>query len=279
MNFQEKFKTLHKLPIKKKYKRFGEGGLRKFNKEIKRPLISIITVVLNNDKFLEKTIKSVINQKVKNFEYIIIDGGSSDNSLKIIKKYEKKISYWVSEKDIGLYDAFNKGMILAKGHFIGIINSDDIYTSNALSIVSKYIKKNSNIDFMFGSVKKHWGVLSGYRPHKIKYSWGFYSSHSTGFFIKRESAKKVGLYNTNYKYHADYDYFYRMIVHHAMKGISTSKREIVGIFRRGGFSSTIHYRKMFFEELKIRYYNKQNIFEILIIAIYKFFKHFNKIFK
>ena len=128
-------------------------------------------------------------------------------------------------------------------------------------------------------MKKHWGGLSGYRPHKIKYSWGFYSSHSTGFFIKRESAKKVGLYNTNYKYHADYDYFYRMIVHHALKGISTSKREVVGIFRRGGFSSTIHYRKMFFEELKIRYYNKQNIFEILIIAIYKFFKNFNKIFK
>ena len=277
MHFQEKFKTLNKLPIKKKYKRFGEGGLRKFNKEINKPLISIITVVLNNDKFLEKTIKSVINQKVKNFEYIIIDGGSTDNSLKIIKKYEKKISYWVSEKDIGLYDAFNKGMILAKGHFIGIINSDDIYTSNALSIISSYIKKNSNIDFVFGSVKKHWGVLSGYRPHKIKYSWGFYSSHSTGFFIKRESAKKVGLYNTNYKYHADYDYFYRMIVHHALKGISTSKREVVGIFRRGGFSSTIHYKKMFFEELKIRYYNKQNIFEILIIAIYKFFKHFKKI--
>tara|TARA_Y100000741_G_scaffold365165_1_gene359870 strand:- start:55 stop:894 length:840 start_codon:yes stop_codon:yes gene_type:complete len=279
MKFQKKFNTLNKLPVNKRYKRFGEGGLRKSNKGIKKPLISIITVVLNNDKFLEKTIKSVINQKIKDFEYIIIDGGSTDNSLKIIKKYEKKISYWVSEKDIGLYDAFNKGMILAKGHFIGIINSDDIYTSNALLIISNYIKKNSNIDFIFGSVKKHWGVLSGYRPHKIKYSWGFYSSHSTGFFINRESAKKVGLYNTNYKYHADYDYFYRIIVHHAMKGIATTKREVVGIFRRGGFSSTIHYRKMFFEELKIRYYNKQNIFEILIIAIYKFFKHFNKLIK
>ena len=122
MKFQKKFNTLNKLPVNKRYKRFGEGGLRKSNKGIKKPLISIITVVLNNDKFLEKTIKSVINQKIKDFEYIIIDGGSTDNSLKIIKKYEKKISYWVSEKDIGLYDAFNKGMILAKGHFIGIIN-------------------------------------------------------------------------------------------------------------------------------------------------------------
>ena len=280
MNFGKNFKTLDKLPVTRKYKRFGEGGFRKSKNKIqKKPLFSLITVVLNNEKFLEKTIQSVLNQKIKNFEYIIIDGGSSDNSLKIIKKYEKKISYWVSEKDMGLYDAFNKGMRLAKGNFIGIINSDDVYTSNALLIISKYIKKNLSIDFIFGSVKKHWGILSGYRPNKIKYSWGFYSSHSTGFFIKRDSAKKVGLYNTIYKYHADYDYFYRMIVHNQMKGIASKKNEIVGIFRRGGFSSTIHFRKMFFEELKIRYNNNQNIFEIIIIAIYKFFKHFNKLIK
>ena len=271
MNFGKNFKTLDKLPVTRKNKRFGEGGFRKSKNKIeKKPLFSIITVVLNNEKFLEKTIQSVLNQKIKNFEYIIIDGGSSDNSVKIIKKYEKKISYWVSEKDMGLYDAFNKGMKLAKGNFIGIVNSDDVYTSNALLIISKYINKNLSIDFIFGSVKKHWGILSGYRPNKIKYSWGFYSSHSTGFFIKRDSAKKVGLYNTIYKYHADYDYFYRMIVHNQMNGIATKKNEIVGIFRRGGFSSTIHFRKMFFEELKIRYNNNQNIFEIVIIAIYKF---------
>ncbi len=280
MNFGKNFKTLDKLPVTRKYKRFGEGGFRKAKNKIqKKPLFSLITVVLNNEKFLEKTIQSVLNQKIKNFEYIIIDGGSSDNSVKIIKKYEKKISYWVSEKDMGLYDAFNKGMKLAKGNFIGIVNSDDVYTSNALLIISKYIKKNLSIDFIFGSVKKHWGILSGYRPHKIRYSWGFYSSHSTGFFIKRDSAKKVGLYNTIYKYHADYDYFYRMIVQNQMNGIATKKNEIVGIFRRGGFSSTIHFRKMFFEELKIRYNNNQNIFEIVIIAIYKFFKHFNKLIK
>ncbi len=279
MNFGKNFKTLDKLPVSRKYKRFGEGGFRRSKNKIKKPLFSIITVVLNNEKFLEKTIQSVLKQKIKNFEYIIIDGGSSDNSVKIIKKYEKKISYWVSEKDNGLYDAFNKGMKLAKGNFIGIVNSDDVYTSSALSIISKYIKNNLSVDFIFGSVRKHWGVLSGYRPYKIKYSWGFYSSHSTGFFIKKESAKKVGLYNTIYKYHADYDYFYRMIVHNQMKGIASKKNEIVGIFRRGGFSSTIHFRKMLLEELKIRYNNKQNIFEIIIIAIYKFFKHFNKLIK
>tara|TARA_B100001287_G_C22526266_1_gene455115 strand:- start:35 stop:313 length:279 start_codon:yes stop_codon:yes gene_type:complete len=90
---------------------------------------------------------------------------------------------------------------------------------------------------------------------------------------------KVGLYDTNYKYHADYDYFYRLIVKHKMRGIATKKNQITGIFRRGGFSSTISFRKLFKEELTIRWNNKQNKLLILIIFIYKFFKHFRKIIK
>ncbi len=168
---------------------------------------------------------------------------------------------------------------MSKGKYIGIINSDDVYTKNALQIISKYIKKYPEKDFIFGSVKKHWGVLYGYRPEKIKFSWGFYSSHSTGFYLKKKSAQKIGLYNLKYKYHADYDYFYRMIVKNKMEGIATKKNEVVGIFRRGGFSSSIPYRKLFLEELKIRYYNNQNLFLIIILAIYKFFKHFKKITK
>tara|TARA_B100000795_G_scaffold269583_1_gene259442 strand:+ start:935 stop:1708 length:774 start_codon:yes stop_codon:yes gene_type:complete len=249
------------------------------NLKKKEPLFSIITVVLNNDKYLEETIKSVISQKNKDFEYIIIDGGSKDNSLQIIKKYKKKINYFISERDRGIYDAFNKGVSLARGKFICIVNSDDILKKNALSIIKNYIDKNPKIDFIFGSVKKHWGILHGYRPKKIKYSWGFYSSHSTGFYVKRESAKKIGSYNLKYKYHADYDYFYRMIVKKKMKGVATKKNEVVGIFRRGGFSSKISYRRSFLEELKIRYDNNQNIFNIIIIAVYKFFKHFKKIIK
>ena len=244
----------------------------------KKTIFSIITVVLNGEKHLEKTIKSVVSQK-ENFQYIVIDGGSPDNSVKIIKKYSKYIDYWISEKDNGLYDAFNKGLKKCKGEFVGIINSDDVYTKKAFSIIKKYINLNPDIDFIFGSVKKHWGILYGYKPEKIFYSWGFYSSHSTGFFIRLKSAKKVGYYNTKYKYHADYDYFYRMIVKRKLIGISTKKNEIVGIFRRGGFSSTIPYRKLFYEEMKIRYDNGQNIFLLLFIALYKIVKHFRKIIK
>ena len=250
-----------------------------FFKKRNTPLISIVTVVFNGEKHIEQCIRSVLEQTYKNFQYIIIDGGSNDNSLKIIKKYEKKIDYWVSEKDRGIYDAFNKGMKVAKGKFVGFINSDDVYRKNALRIISNYYFDNKCFDFIFGSVKKHWGVLYGFRPYKIKYSWGFYSSHSTGFFIKRDVAEKVGLYNIKYKYHADYDYFYRLIVKKKMQGVSTKKNELIGVFRRGGFSSQISFWKKLKEEIKIRYNNNQNIFLLILIFCNKFFRNLDQIFK
>lgn len=242
-----------------------------------KPIFSIITVVLNGEKFLRETIESVKNQSFKDYEYIIIDGGSTDKTLDIIKEYSEHIDFWISEKDLGLYDAFNKGILMAKGKYIGIINSDDIYTINALKIINEYFSNNLKIDFIFGSVQKHWGILHGYRPKKIYYSWGFYSSHSTGFFIKKESANKVGLYDLRYKYHADYDFFFRMIVKNKLKGMATRKDEVTGVFRRGGFSSKIPFRKLFFEELKIRYNNDQNLILIFIIFIHKFFKNIKKL--
>ena len=250
---------------------------RNFKKR-KFPLISIITVVLNNDSHIQKTLDSIFNQKYSNYELIIIDGGSTDGTLKIIKKNKKKIDKWISEKDKGIYDAFNKGMDLAEGDYIGFVNSDDILLPNALKILAKYIAKYPESDFFFGAVRKHWGVLHGYRPWKIKFSWGFYSSHSTGFFIKLKSAKIVGKYNLKYKYSSDYDYFYRMIVKKKMKGIGTRKDELFGIFKRGGFSSTISFKDHFREEIKIRKDNGQSIFILIIIITYKSIKNFKKLF-
>jgi len=126
-------------------------------------------------------------------------------------------------------------------------------------------------------VKKHWGVLYGYKPFKIYWSWGFYSSHSTGFFIKLSAAKRVGLYNLKYKFSSDYDYFFRMIIKEKLKGIGTKKNELFGIFRRGGFSSRIKFIDHFFEEIKIRIDNGQNKILILLIFIFKYLKHLTKI--
>jgi len=174
-----------------------------------RPLISIITVCLNSEKTIEETILSVVKQTYSNIEYIIIDGGSQDKTIEIIKKYQEKISTFVSEKDDGLYFAFNKGMKFVNGKMFGYVNADDILTPHAIDTLVKYYNQFPNIDMIFGSVQKHWGILHGYKPWKINFTWNFYSSHSTGFFINTMAAKKVGNYNTNYKYASDWEYLYR----------------------------------------------------------------------
>ena len=258
-----------------------DGGLRKRN-IIKRsykskPLITVITATLNSEKYLQEAINSLQKQKYRNFEHIIVDGGSTDNTLNIIKKNEDKIDYWLSKKDRGIYDAFNIGMQLSNGKYLGFLNSDDTYTENCFDLLLKYINSNKIFDFIFGSVEKHWAILHGFKPYKIYYSWGFYTSHSTGFFIKRQSAKKIGFYDLKYKYSSDYDYFYRMIVKEKLKGIGTQKSEIFGVFRRGGFSSKIKFLDHFFEEINIRLNNKQNKFLILFIFIYKFLKNISKL--
>ena len=259
----------------------AEGGLRIKNiikkTQSNKPLVTIVTAVLNGEKYLEECILSLHAQKYENYEHIIIDGGSSDRTLEIIKKYEDKIDYWYSKKDKGIYDAFNKGMQLANGEYIGFLNSDDYYSSNTIELLENYINKYPEKDFFFGAVKKHWGILYGYKPYKIHWSWGFYSSHSTGFFIKTKAAKKVGLYNLNYKYSSDYDYFFRMIVKEKLKGIGTKKDEIFGTFRRGGYSSQIKFYDHFMEEIKIRLDNGQNKILVLLIFIYKYLKNYSKL--
>ena len=257
-----------------------EGGLRLkgvYKSQKDKPLITVITAVYNSDKYLEECLNSLYSQKSKNFEHIVVDGGSNEITIQILKKFDDTIDYWFSKKDLGIYDAFNRGMILARGEYLGFLNSDDKFTENALDILNKYILLYPNKDFIFGAVQKHWGILHGYKPYKIHWSWGFYSSHSTGFFIKKSSAKKVGLYNLKYKYSADYDYFFRMIVKQKLKGVATKKHELFGIFRRGGFSSKISFYDHFVEEIKIRLDNGQNKLLVLIIFIYKFLKNINKL--
>ena len=273
---EEFLNNIKKLDLAEK-----DGGLRTkniFKSSLpNKPLITIITAVLNNEKYLEESILSLHKQKYNNYEHIIVDGGSKDQTLNIIKKYEDKIDYWCSKKDRGIYDAFNIGMKLSAGDYIGFLNSDDYFSDDALDILEKYITKYPEKDFVFGSVKKHWGILHGYKPYKIYWSWGFYSSHSTGFFIKTDAAKKVGPYNLKYKYSSDYDYFFRMIVKKKLIGIGTKKEEIFGTFRRGGFSSKVKFFDHFMEEIKIRLDNNQNKFLILLIFIYKYLKNISKI--
>ena len=238
--------------------------------------ISIITVTKNSEKYLEKNILSVHKQKYKNYEHIIIDGKSTDKTIDIINKHKKKIKYFISEKDRGLYDAMNKGIKKSTGDIIGILNSDDIYYKETLDIVNKYFNKYQKLDFLFGSVYKH-KLLHGYYPKRIKWSFGFYSTHSIGFFIKKEAHKKVGSYNIKYKYSADYDLFYRLIIKKKMNGMATKKSEVFGKFRRGGLSSRIRYIDFLKECTQIRLDNKQNFFIVYLIFFARLLRNFRKI--
>jgi glycosyltransferase involved in cell wall biosynthesis len=243
----------------------------------KNPKITIITACKNSSLTIEETIKSVIAQKYNNVEYIIIDGKSDDSTLSIIDKYKQHIHLIISESDKGIYDAFNKGLNLASGDLIGFVNSDDVLTQNAMNILVNYYLKYPKVDFIFGSVKKHWGILHGFKPWKIFFTWNFYTSHSTGFFIKKESATKIGEYNLKYKFSADYDYFYRMIVKYKMKGVATKKDEIFGIFRRGGFSSSINFIDHMYESTKIRIDNGQNKIIVLFTFLFKYLCNLKRI--
>ena len=133
------------------------------------PLITIITVVLNDEKNIEKTIQSVLGQKYKNIQYIIIDGNSKDQTKNLINKYIDDIDVFISENDKGIYDAFNKGLQRAKGELIGFVNSGDTLTYDSLEILVRYFNKFKDKDFFFGAVKKHWGILYGYKKWKINY--------------------------------------------------------------------------------------------------------------
>lgn len=133
-----------------------EGGLR-IKKQIKssnseKPLITVATVVYNGQEYLEETILSIINQKYKNLEFIIIDGGSTDNTLEIIKKYEHSIDYWVSEKDEGIYDAMNKASRLASGKWINYMNCGDTFCNN--EVISKIrFNEFSNYVMVYGNAR------------------------------------------------------------------------------------------------------------------------------
>lgn len=285
-NFKkQKFKTIYKITSKK----ILSGGLRLKNiykSSYKNyPLISVIIPNLNG-KYLEKTIDSVIRQKYPNIEIIVIDGGSSKKNISCLNsKFKNDIDYWISEKDKGIYDGWNKGLRLCLGDYVGIINSNDYYFPKAFDYLIRYIKKYRNYEFILGAIKKE-KVYAGFRPKDIYRNFNIYPSTVIGFFIKLKSQKKVGLYNLKYKCSSDYDMFYRIIVKEKMLGIPTKHNEVFGKFELGGYSSSLSFFDHLFEEIRIRYDNGQNFIVLLYIIIgrslvkliYPFIKKLKKLF-
>ena len=182
------------------------------------PKISIITVSFNSAKTIKETIESILIQDYNNIEYIIIDGGSSDETIDIVKSYSEKISYFISEKDNGIYDAMNKGIKAATGDIVGILNSDDFYPNSfVLSNVAKSFKKY-NCDAVYGDlvyvnkkdttqIKRYWQA-GNYNTAKIKNGWML--PHPT-FFVKKVMYDRHGLYNSDLKRAADYEMILKLL--------------------------------------------------------------------
>jgi glycosyltransferase involved in cell wall biosynthesis len=172
------------------------------------PLVSIITVVYNGQQYIEDVIRSVLNQSYTNIEYIIIDGGSTDNTLAIIKKYENQISFWISEDDNGISDAFNKGILRSKGEIIGIINSDDWYEKDA---VEKVVAKLKDADVVYSDMQL-W--KNEEKDFIVKGDHQFLTKEMTvnhpSVFVRKECYTQFGLFDTQYELAMDYDLMLRL---------------------------------------------------------------------
>jgi len=234
----------------------------------KKKLLSIITVVKNDVNNIESTIKSILSQKYKNIQYIIIDGKSTDGTVSLIKSYKRKIDKIIIAKDKGIYDAMNKGIKIASGKYIGFCNSGDVLKKNSLRTITKFLKKD--IDILFATVKRNYlGATitkSGFNLNRLNYNFDFATAHSTGFYIKKNFHNKIGFYDLSFKCSADYDFYLRIFKLKNLKVMSTNHNNIIGEVQSGGFSSTLTPIEHLKEETKIRFKNKQNI--LLIGLIY-----------
>lgn len=236
------FKTVLFLPEGEGRK--GEGGLRiqgYFKRSLPdKPLITVITVVFNGAEHLEQTILSVIGQTYDNVEYILIDGGSTDKTLDIVHKYEHAIDYWVSEKDGGIYDAMNKGLKLATGDYIGMLNSDDWLKLTAFKLIAESFFPD--IDFIYGDVfitDTNGNILNiklAEHPIEKALPYRMPFSHQT-FYSKRSVFKKINGYKTTeYKIAADHELICRIVYSKLFNGNYTCPRMALVYFRQGGIS-------------------------------------------
>ncbi|HRC81396.1 MAG TPA: glycosyltransferase family 2 protein [Sedimentibacter sp.] len=214
--------------------------------EKEKPTVSLITVSYNSEKTIADTIESILRQTYENIEYIIIDGLSSDNTVKIAKSYEPLfrdkgyVFKIVSEKDKGIYDAMNKGIKLSTGQIVGILNSDDFYTNEFVieKVVNKMISENADClyaDLLYVDEINTEKVVRKWKANRGDFRLGWNPPHPTTF-ITKETYNKFGLYKINYKISSDYDLLFRII--HKGKVNTSYLEEYIVKMRIGGRSTS-----------------------------------------
>lgn len=205
--------------------------------------ISIITVCWNSEKYLKNAIESVLSQTYPDIEYIIVDGGSKDDTLDIVKEYEPQFNgrmKWISEQDKGIYDAMNKGVQLATGNVVGLINSDDFFIDNQSieKIMSVFVEKQ--VDCVYAdlyyvkeddtsTIVRKWQT-----GERQSFKDGWHPAHPT-FYIKKEIYNKYGLFDLKYRIAADFEIMLRFLEKH--KATSYYVKDYLVKMRLGGESN------------------------------------------
>ena len=246
--------------------------------------VSIITITYNSAITLRDTMEAVLSQTSKNIEYIVVDGASKDDTVKIIKEYESKFNgqmRWVSEPDKGLYDAMNKGIRMATGDIVGIINSDDFY--HRTDVIAKVVEgfQENGIEAIYGDVrfvnpdnldKTVRYYSSKHFSHQL-FRYGFMPAHPT-FFTYRRYFEEFGYYKTDYKIAADYELLIRFLYTHKLK----SKYLPLDFMkmRMGGTSTASIKSNILLNKEIVRACRENDIWTCMLLL---FLKYFIKIFE
>ncbi|SFH77969.1 Glycosyl transferase family 2 [Pseudomonas guineae] len=205
--------------------------------------ISIVTVAYNSAATIRDTIESVIRQTHPEIEYIVVDGASKDGTMAIVEEYRNRIAKIVSEPDKGLYDAMNKGIAMATGDVIGILNSDDFFeTDHALATVARIFELNSEAQLAFGdivfvndddlSTVTRYYSAAHFRPWKLRFGW---MPPHPATYVRRQAYAHVGEYSMQYRISADYDMFIRLLLVCKMPWVRID--EVLVRMRAGGVST------------------------------------------
>ncbi len=232
------------------------------------PLITVITVCFNSAKTIEKTLQSILNQTYSNYEYLVIDGASKDDTLKILESYKDVFGgrlRVISEKDDGIYDAMNKGIKNSNGQLIGILNSDDYYSNNTLQLVAEkyaeckyeYIVINGDME----RISENEDVVFRYHFTEEQIKNKEYFGHPS-MFAAKSVYDKIGLYNQEYKLAADGEWQYRVHEDESVKYVLCDA--VFNHMREGGASDNPKYIKQWFKErVKMKLaYNKGSKFSV-----------------
>lgn len=236
---------------------------------------SIVTVSYNAVATIESTILSVINQTYSNVEYIIIDGGSTDGTVDIIKKYQDKISYWISEPDQGIYDAMNKGLKIASGEWINFMNSGDSFVHTEVLENLQLEQYDRRIVALYGDTiyvrPRGEELLKSRLPNFLLRNMP--TSHQS-FFVRTENAKMIG-FDVKYKYDADYNMMYQLLGKYGMQSIKYLPQTIARYDVCIGLTIS-HRNAVFREVLRIRKFDLWWIWDFMKYIILMLCPYFVK---